>query len=225
MERVDRKTHVKICGITRLEDAQAAVEGGAWAIGMIFWPGSSRYCDPTDAARIARVLRRRVQLVGVFVDQPLDEVAFLVETVPLSIVQLHGDEGPSYCAEIKRRTGARVIKAARVRGRDDIQALSAFRTDLHLVDTHREGTHGGTGETFDWGLLDGRRSPVPLILSGGLHAGNVAQGIDAIHPWAVDVASGVESAPGVKDHNKLAAFLEAVRGPVSSAVPALEGTS
>jgi phosphoribosylanthranilate isomerase len=209
---VARAPRIKFCGITRLEDAQAAVEAGAWALGMILWPGSARACDPVDAARIASVLRRKTELVGVFVNQPLDDIAHLVETIPLSTVQLHGDEGPVYATEVARRTGAKVIKAMPVRGFKDVQAVSAYTTDFHLLDTHREGLRGGTGETFDWRLLERRRSDVPLILSGGLHAGNVAEAIAASHPYAVDVASGVESAPGVKDHDKLRAFAEAVRG-------------
>src|SRR4051794_6989204 len=216
MEGVDRPPRIKFCGITRLEDAQAAVEAGAWAVGVILWPGSKRACDPVDAARIAELLRRRVEIVGGFVDQPLDDVAYLAETIPLSMVQLHGDEGPSYCAEIARRTGAKVIKAMAVRGGEDVQAMGAFRTDFHLLDTHVAGLKGGTGATFDWGLATAarRRSKVPLILSGGLHAGNVREANLTTPPFAVDVASGVESAPGIKDHDRLAAFARAVRDAV-----------
>jgi phosphoribosylanthranilate isomerase len=211
MGGVARPPRIKFCGITRLEDAQAAVEVGAWALGMILWPGSARACDPVDAARIAAVVRRKVELVGVFVNQPLDEIAHLVDTIPLSMVQLHGDEGPAFCNEVARRTGAKVIKAMAIRGAEDVQAISAFRTEFHLLDTYREGLRGGTGETFDWRLLSRRRADIKLILSGGLHAGNVADAIAAAHPYAVDVASGVESAPGIKDHDKLRAFAEAVR--------------
>ena len=209
-----RPPRIKFCGITRLEDAQAAVEAGAWALGVILWPGSKRACDPVDAARIAQLLRRRVELVGVFVNQPLDDVVYAAETIPLSMVQLHGDEGPAYAAEVARRTGAKVIKAMAVRGGEDVQAVGKFRTDYHLLDTHVEGLRGGTGETFDWSLLSRRRSDIPLILSGGLHAGNVGAAIAAAHPYAVDVASGTESAPGIKDHDRLAAFAEAVRASV-----------
>jgi phosphoribosylanthranilate isomerase len=211
MIRVARPPRIKFCGITRLEDAQAAVDAGAWALGVILWPGSARACDPVDAARIAAVVRRKVQLVGVFVNQPLDDIAHLADTIPLSMVQLHGDEGPAFCAEVARRTGAKVIKAMPVRGAEDVQAISAVRTDFHLLDAHREGLRGGTGETFDWRLLNRRRSDVPLILSGGLHPGNVAEAIAAARPYAVDVASGVEVSPGVKDHGKLRSFAEAVR--------------
>jgi phosphoribosylanthranilate isomerase len=132
------------------------------------------------------------------------------------MVQLHGDEGPSYCGEVARRTGAKVIKAARVGARADLQALGAFHTDFHLLDSYRAGQRGGTGETFDWELAATRQSPVALILSGGLNAGNVVAGIEATRPYAVDVASGTEAAPGIKDPEKLRAFAEAV---ASTAVP------
>jgi phosphoribosylanthranilate isomerase len=207
-----RAPRIKFCGVTSLGDAQLAVEAGAWAIGLILWPGSARACDPAEGARIAARLRRQVEIAGVFVNQPLDEVARLADTIGLSLIQLHGDEGPAYCAEVARRTGAKVIKAVAVRGGADIAAIEAFRTDFHLLDTHRAGLRGGTGETFDWGLVARRRSKVPLILSGGLDAGNVAQAIEAVRPFAVDVASGVESAPGVKDPDKLRAFAQVVGG-------------
>ncbi|WP_228430603.1 phosphoribosylanthranilate isomerase [Baekduia soli] len=206
-----RAPRIKFCGITRLDDAHAAADAGAWALGLILWPGSKRACDPAEGARIAAQLRRRTEIAGVFVNQPLDDIAALADTIGLSLVQLHGDEGPSFCAEVARRTGAKVIKAAAVRGRADITAIQAFRTDFHLLDTHREGLRGGTGETFDWSLLSSRYSKVPLILSGGLDPANVTEAIETVRPWAVDVASGVESAPGVKDHDALLAFAAAVK--------------
>ena len=204
-------TRIKHCGITGLDDAHSAVEAGAWALGMIFWPGSPRHCPPEAATGIGRALRRRVELTGVFVNQSLDEIAALADTVPLSIVQLHGDEGPSFCDEVRRRTGAKVMKAMRVRSREDLQALRAFRAvDFHMVDAHVEGFYGGTGQTVDWALLAERGSDVPLVLSGGLTPENVAEAIARVHPFAVDVASGTEAAPGQKDPAKLAAFAEAV---------------
>jgi phosphoribosylanthranilate isomerase len=203
---------IKFCGITSLSDARLAVEAGAWALGTILWPGSERRCDPAEAARIAGELRRQVEIAGVFVNQPLDEVIGLADGIGLSLVQLHGDEGPSFCAEVARRTGAKVIKAARIRSGSDVQAMEAFHTDFHLLDTHRAGLYGGTGETFDWELVRLRRTSVPLILSGGLTPENVAAAIAAVHPFAVDVASGTEASPGVKDPAKLRAFAEAVHG-------------
>jgi phosphoribosylanthranilate isomerase len=199
-------TRVKICGITRLEDAELAASLGAWAIGFILWPGSKRAVDPARAAGIAQVLRRRVDLVGVFVNPTLDEVTAAAEALHLTHVQLHGDEGPAFCAEVGRRTGAKVIKAVAVRSGADLQALARFRTDLHLLDAG-----AGGGRAWDWALVAGRRSSVPAILAGGLTPENVAAGIAAVRPWAVDVASGVEAAPGVKDPAKLEAFFAAAR--------------
>jgi len=204
-------TRIKHCGITGLDDATRAVEAGAWALGMIFWPGSERACSPDAAVRIGRSHRRRVELAGVFVNQSLDEIAAHAEAVPLSLVQLHGDEGPSFCAEVARRTGAKVVKAARIRSGAELQALHAFRiVDFHLVDAHVEGRWGGTGQTIDWDLLAGRSSHVPLVLSGGLEAGNVGEAVRRVRPFAVDVASGTEGSPGVKDPARLIAFYEAV---------------
>jgi phosphoribosylanthranilate isomerase len=204
-------TKIKFCGITRLEDAQLAVSLDVWAIGLILWPGSKRATDPDAALKISNALRRKVEVAGVFVNQTLDEVTALADMLHLSLIQLHGDEGPAYAKEIARRTGAKVIKSQSVRLASDVVAVQAFRTDFHLLDTHREGLRGGTGETFDWSMLARRRSEVPLILSGGLNPGNVVDAIEAVHPFAVDVASGVESAPGIKDHDKMQAFADAVR--------------
>jgi phosphoribosylanthranilate isomerase len=204
-------TRIKHCGITSIEDAELAVEHGAWALGMIFWPESPRACAPDVARQIGSRLRRRVELAGVFVNQSLDEIAALAEMVPLSLVQLHGEEGPSFCAEVARRTGAKVMKAARVRSKADLQALTAFRSvDYHLVDAHVEGMRGGTGQTVDRRILLDRLGDVPLVLSGGLTPENVAEAIEELRPFAVDVASGTEARPGVKDPEKLRAFGEAV---------------
>lgn len=199
---------VKFCGITRVEDAREAARLGAWAIGLIHHDASPRRVDSEVAAEIGSELRRRLEVVGVFVNPKLPELAAAAENESLTILQLHGDEGPAFCQEAARRTGCRVIKSVRVRSGADVQAAEAFRTDYHLFDAHRPGTPGGTGESFDWELLAGRRSEVPLILSGGLDPANVAAAIEVARPFAVDVATGVEAEPGVKDHAKLAAFIE-----------------
>jgi phosphoribosylanthranilate isomerase len=208
---------IKFCGITNRADADAAVAVGAWALGMILWPHSPRACAPADAAEISAAHRRHVQIVGVFVDPTLDEVVRAADELSLTMLQLHGDEGPAFCAEAARRTGCRVIKAARVRSRADIQALGPFHTDYHLLDSHVPGVPGGSGEAFAWELARAhfssrarRRGSVPLILSGGLTADNVGEAIAMLAPYAVDVASGTESAPGVKDHDALEAFATAV---------------
>jgi phosphoribosylanthranilate isomerase len=203
-------TRVKICGITTVEDARLAAESGAWAVGLIFWPRSPRACEPDEATAIGAELRRETEIVGVFVNATLDEVALAADRIGLTLLQLHGDEGPAYCREAARRTGCRVIKAARVKDAASIRRLEPFRTDFHLLDAHAVGRRGGTGITFDWDLVRNRPGSVPLVLSGGLNADNVREGVAAVRPFAVDTASGTESSPGVKDPRKLAAFFRAV---------------
>lgn len=210
-------TRVKICGLKRSEDAVLAVQLGAWALGMIMWPGSPRYCPPEQAAELAAEHRRSAEIAGVFVNDTLDEVVQTAEAVGLSIVQLHGDEGQQYCEEVARRTGCRVIKAFRVRDRSVLTEFGKFRdVDFRLLDTYKAGIPGGTGETFDWSFIRERRSDLPLILSGGLTPGNVAEAIATVRPYAVDVSSGVEVEPGVKDPEKMRAFVSAVREATSS---------
>jgi len=209
-------TRVKVCGLTSLHDAELAVELGAWALGMIFFQDSPRRCSLSEAQRITSALRRKAQVCGVFVNAPLEHVVATSEELGLSMLQLHGDEGPSFCAEAARRSGARVIKAAQVSGPGDVQDLERFHVDFHLLDARARGAErralrGGTGETFDWRLLATRRSKLPLILSGGLNADNVAEAIALTHPYALDTASGTEAAPGRKDAEKLRAFFSAAQ--------------
>jgi phosphoribosylanthranilate isomerase len=211
---VATSTRVKVCGITNLDDAEMAVEMGAWTVGMIFFEGSPRRCSIAEARRIVAALRRRVELCGVFVNATLERVVETSEELGLSMLQFHGDEGPSFCAEATRRNGARVIKAAQVSGPGDVRDLERFHVDFHLLDARAQapehaGLRGGTGETFDWTLLGARRSKVPLILSGGLRAENVGEAIALTHPYAVDTASCTESSPGRKDARKLSAFFDA----------------
>jgi phosphoribosylanthranilate isomerase len=232
----DGPTHVKICGITRLEDAELAVNLGAWAIGMVFFDASPRSCSLGEAQRITASLRRQVELCGVFVNPHMEEVVGVSEELGLTLLQLHGDEGPSFCGEAARRTGARIVKALQVGGPGDIRDAARFHTDFHLLDARsktpgREGLRGGTGDTFDWGLLAARRSKTPLILSGGLDPGNVGEAIRRVRPFAVDTASGTESSPGLKDPVKLHDFFAAVERaafeppaePSQPAEPTVEG--
>ncbi len=200
---------VKFCGITRLEDAREAVRVGAWAIGLNHWEQSPRRCDPETALQIAAELRRTVEVVGVFVNATLDQVARAAEDESLSMVQLHGDEGPDFCREVGRRTGCKVIKAIRVRTTADVIGAEAFHTDYHLFDAHVAGVRGGSGASFDWDLVARRRSGIPAILAGGLTPDNVAEAIATARPAAVDVASGTEAAPGIKDPALMAAFATA----------------
>jgi phosphoribosylanthranilate isomerase len=202
---------VKICGLTNLDDARRAADLGAWALGLIFHEPSPRACAESDALEIAAALHRRALVCGVFVNRPLGEVVAAADRIGLTMLQLHGDEGPAYCAEAARRTGCRVIKAVQVRSQADLRAVEAFHTDFHMLDAHAPGLRGGTGETFDWELLRGRRTRVPVILSGGLTPANVAEGVAIAAPYAVDVASGVEAEPGRKDPARLEAFFSAAR--------------
>lgn len=203
-------TRVKVCGITRLDDARCAVELGAWAIGLIFHAASPRACPPAVAEEIGSALRRLVEVTGVFVNSTLDEVALAADRCSLGVLQLHGDEGPAFCREAARRTGCRVMKAARVKDAASIRELEPFRVDFHLLDAHHPGRRGGTGETFEWELAAAHDRSVPLVLSGGLTPENVGSGIVAVRPFAVDTASGTEASPGRKDRRKLTAFFRAV---------------
>lgn len=200
---------VKFCGITRIEDAREAVRLGAWAIGLNHWDQSPRRCDPQTAVEISAELRRKIEIVGVFVNASLEEVVSTAEDQQLSIVQLHGDEGPAFCQEVGRRTGCKLIKAIRVHSAAEIQEAEAFRTDYHLFDAYRPGTPGGTGAGLDWGLVAAHHSSIPTILAGGLRPDNVTEAIAVARPDAVDVASGIESSPGIKDHVLMAAFATA----------------
>lgn len=200
---------VKVCGITNLEDAEEAVDLGAWAIGLIHDKASPRAVKFSDAAEIGQEFHRKCEIAGVFVNPTLDRVAEAVENANLSIVQLSGDEGASFCSEVARRTGAKVIKAIHVERGADIVRAEAYRTNFHLFDTGGTAKFGGTGTSFDWELLEGHHSDVPFIVAGGLTPENVTEAIRITRPDAVDVASGVESEPGLKDHFKLAKFFEA----------------
>ena len=187
---------------------------------MILWPGSPRAVSVDVAASIGSALHRRAEVAGVFVNPALDEVVAIAEATGLTRIQLPGSEGPAFCGEVARRTGCKVIKAARVRSGADIQGLAAFHTDFHLLDSYVTGVPGGTGETFAWELVaEGmrrRKGGPKLILSGGLTPENVGEAIATVRPFAVDVASGTEVAPGIKSAEKIAAFAAAV----ADAVPA-----
>jgi phosphoribosylanthranilate isomerase len=208
---------VKICGLTNLTDAREAVRLGAWAIGLVHHSESPRRCDPEVAAEIGAELRRRCEVAGVFVNPSLEEVEAAAVNASLSIVQLNGEEGPSFCTEVARRTGAKVIKAIHVSSAADVHGAAVYRTDFHMFDSRRGELRGGTGQAFDWELLAGRRSEVPAIVAGGLTAENVAEAIEVADPYAVDVASGVEAEPGRKDFALLAAFFAAASGAAAPA--------
>ena len=204
-------TRVKICGITALEDAHLAAELGAWALGMIFWPGSPRVCTLEQAEAIGAQLHRRVELDRRVRERDARRRGARRRTCAASpLLQLHGDEGPAYCQEAARRTGCRVIKAARVRDAAQVQALRAYRTDFHMLDAHSEARPAARGRASTGSSPACTRATPPLILSGGLTPDNVAEAIAAVSPFAVDTASGTEAAPGRKDPDKLTAFFRAV---------------
>jgi phosphoribosylanthranilate isomerase len=203
-------TRVKICGITRPPDARLAADLGAWAIGMVFWPESARVCAIEDAEAIGAELHRRLHIAGVFVNATLDEVAQVADRCGLTLLQLHGEEGPAYCREAARRTGCKVMKAVRVRNAADVHKLQPFHTDFHLLDAYSPRTPGGTGETFNWELVRLHPSEPPVVLSGGITPDNVGEAVRVARPFAVDSASGTEAAPGRKDPAKVKALFRAV---------------
>jgi phosphoribosylanthranilate isomerase len=199
---------VKICGITRIEDAVCAVESGVDAIGFVFWPQSSRYITPEQANEITKKIPAFIHTVGVYVDPSPDWVEETAAAAKLSLLQFHGDETPEFCAQFSQP----YIKAIRVRdGADLIQYAQRYLLAKGLLlDTYAADMPGGTGHVFDWDLIP-RDLPLPIILSGGLTAENVASAIKHVNPWAVDVSSGVEASKGIKDKYKISAFMQGVR--------------
>lgn len=198
----------KICGITRIEDALAAVEAGADAIGFVFYAKSPRAVDVRQARAIIAELSPFVTTVGLFVNASRCELNEILEVVPLDLLQFHGDEAPEDCEGYHRPW----IKALRVRPGDDLEAACQRYAGTRgiLLDTYVAGVPGGTGEAFDWSLVPARLSK-PIILAGGLSAANVGQAIAQVRPYAVDVSGGVEQAKGIKDAAKIEAFMQAVR--------------
>ena len=200
--------YIKICGITRLEDAQAAVAAGASALGFVFWPKSPRYIEPVRAKEIVATLPPSVKSVGVFVDQPIEKVNRIADEVDLRSVQLHGDETDEYIAQMTRE----VIKAIAV-GREHVPALSKWpKNVMILLDVHDPVRKGGTGHVIDWVVAHDISQTRPIILAGGLTPENVADAIKRVRPYGIDVSSGVETEPGIKDHGRIKALFEAVYG-------------
>ena len=201
---------VKICGITSQTDASAAVEAGADALGFMFYELSSRYLAPEQAAPILASLPPFVSKVGVFVNASADTVRKIAAQCGLDTLQFHGDESPEFC---KRFAPLKVIKAFRMQDANSLNSLEHFATDAWLLDSYSPNQIGGTGTTFNWELAaQAREAGRPVILAGGLNAENIAEAIHQVWPYAVDVSSGVESAPGRKDASLMRAFIAAVRG-------------
>jgi len=208
---MQRSIKVKVCGITNGEDALAAVESGADALGFIFYEKSPRYVVPAIAGQIIAELPPLVVSLGVFVNEGLATVRSIMDTCHLGMAQLHGDENASYCHELSRP----VIKALRLKNRESLLALAEYQgrgsVRGFVLDTFSELAYGGTGQITDWNLAAEVAKSTPILLAGGLTADNVTEAIRVVRPYGVDVSSGVESAPGKKDRAKLRAFLEAVR--------------
>lgn len=201
-------TLVKICGITNLKDAVAAQKLGADMLGFNFWPGSKRFRSPLQVKSWIGKLPPTILKVGVFVDSPLKEILLAERSCNLGGIQLHGNESAEFIAELRKHSGANIIKAVRISSEADIENLSQFGADAILLDAFSETDHGGTGRTFDWGIAAAVKTIENIYLAGGLNSGNVTEAISQVRPQAVDAASGVEISPGVKDHFKMAAFIK-----------------
>ncbi len=207
---------VKICGITCYEDAQAAIQAGADMLGFNFYPKSPRYIDPLSAARLIEAVRTRfapVQIVGVFVNTPVEAILTIVDDCGLDLAQLHGDEPPETLAALN----GRAFKALRPKDATDlVHTLHSYPpktgSPAYLVDANRPGEYGGTGQSANWSLARSLAESFPILLAGGLTPENVAEAIRQVHPWGVDVASGVEESPRRKDPARLAAFIKAAKG-------------
>jgi phosphoribosylanthranilate isomerase len=208
---------VKICGITRPQDAELAIGLGARAVGFVFWPDSPRRIDPQAARAIAAGVPAGVAKVGVFVDETAEEIARVMDEAGLDVAQLHGHESPEFCRELKVRLSAsapdvprRVIKAIGLKNGGAVN-VSEFDSDIVLLlDTHDPERRGGTGKTVNWDVARDIAAMRPAILAGGLNAANVKLAIRSVRPYGIDVSSGVESSPGIKDPNRMRSFFEAL---------------
>lgn len=207
------RVRVKICGVRSLEEAEAAVEYGADAIGFNFWPKSPRYIAPEMARSIIAKLSPLLSCVGVFVNEEPEHIIEIASQAGLNAVQLHGDEMPEYCAQLR---GLKLIKAFRVSEDFDLNQIANYRVSSILLDTKVKNNYGGTGERFDWRIALEAKRFAPIILAGGLNAENVAEAINFVRPMAVDVCSGVEAEPGRKDISRIREFMSVVKQANSS---------
>jgi len=198
---------VKICGITNLDDAQAAFEMGADMLGFNFYPQSPRFIRPEEAIGIIRKLPTFIDSVGLFVNAPLEQIKAVAETGYMNWIQLHGDETPEFCSKV-HFSNIRTIKAVRVKSRQDIENAKAFYTYAVLLDAFSPDAYGGTGNTFDWTLIKGL--PKRIFLAGGITPDNVAEAIRT-GVYGIDVCSGIESSPGKKDHDKMRRLFDVIR--------------
>jgi len=199
---------IKICGITNIDDAMAAVDYGADALGFNFYRKSPRYIDPRKAAEIIAQLPPFIVPVAIFVNEREEKIREILVSACIHGVQFHGDETPEFC----QRFGNHVIKAFQVKDKESIKHMAHYRVSAYLLDSYREGVRGGTGETFDWHLAVVAKTFGRIILAGGLNPDNVAEAVKLVQPYGVDVAGGVEREKGIKDHAKLKKFIVEVRG-------------
>jgi phosphoribosylanthranilate isomerase len=200
----NNQVKVKVCGMTNLKDTLVAVEEGADAVGFIFYKKSPRSVTMKLVREIVLELPPFVDTVGVFVDETADQINKIADYCNLDMVQLHGDESPTFCKKIRRR----VIKAFRVKDMQSVKNISNFQVSGFILDTFSESLHGGTGKVFDWNLALPAKKFGPVIIAGGVTPNNVRQAIQRVRPYGVDVCSGVESEPGIKDHKKIRVFLK-----------------
>ena len=201
-------TKVKICGITNSEDLKKAVYYGAWAVGFVFYKKSPRYASPSKVRKLIEELPPFITPVGVFVDQSERAVKDICKFTRLSAVQFHGNESTVYC---KRFKDYKIIKAFRVNEFFPFETVNQYKVDAYLFDTFKDDELGGTGQVFDWKLLENQKFNRPLILSGGLNTENVAKAIEHVKPYAVDVSSGVEKSPGIKNPRLIRSFFDVVK--------------
>ncbi|MEK6876397.1 MAG: phosphoribosylanthranilate isomerase [Nanoarchaeota archaeon] len=202
-------TKVKVCGITNYEDAAHAAILGSDYLGFNFYELSPRYIDESEVKKFIGRLPKNVRKVGVFVNQNLDAVKKIVENLDLDLIQLHGDETQDYCSKLKAETKKQIIKAFRIKDKNDINKIKNYNVDYLMFDAYKEGMFGGTGRTFDWKIIKGANKP--FFLSGGLNPKNVKEAIRIAKPYAVDVASGVEANQRKKDYNKIKEFIECAK--------------
>ena len=207
IEKFQPRIKVKICGTTSLKDAFLAVESGADAIGFIFYKMSPRNISQKEAKEIILQLPPFVETVGVFVNETSDKINRIAEQCKLNSIQLHGEESPALCRRVKRK----VIKAFRVKNADSLKSIASYDVSGFLLDSYNDGSKGGTGQVFDWNLALRVKKQGPVILAGGLNPYNVFTAIHRVKPYGVDVCSGVENSPGIKDHEKVRAFIKSVR--------------
>jgi phosphoribosylanthranilate isomerase len=198
------RVKVKICGVRTLEEAEAAIEAGADALGFNFWPHSPRYIAPADATEITKRLSPLVTLIGVFVNERRERIVEIAALVGLQAIQLHGDEPPAFCNGFD---SLRIIKALRVGAAFDCRVIEQYAVHMILLDTGIKGSYGGTGHRFDWQVALEAKRYAPLMLAGGLRIDNVAEAITTVRPAAIDVCSGIEAEPGRKDLHKLREFM------------------